>query len=96
MKGKYFEMLPGLNRDSVKLGFSHVLFIPFLNLGATQSSTEDLEDGVGEKQANICFVGSAWGVVGHCKTGALRPSVKNAAHTCTAVPDWAKQKAPCK
>ena len=35
VKGKYFEMLPGLNRESVKLGFSHVLFIPFLNLDAT-------------------------------------------------------------
>lgn len=61
VKGKYFEMLPGLNRDSVKRGLSHVLFIPFLNLGAMQSSTEDLEDGVGEKQANS---GVLWEVPG--------------------------------
>lgn len=35
VKGKYIETLPGLNRESVRLGFSNVQFIPFLNLGAT-------------------------------------------------------------
>lgn len=79
MKGKYFEMLPGFNRESVKLGFSHVLFIPFLNLDATQSSTEDLEDGMGEKPT-VKFCGKCLG----CGGTLQNPSPAPACEKCSS------------